>query len=81
MSSEHIERRKRAEGVAERDELVRTIEEAALDQTDRKILRMRYLEKKSFGYIADETGYCTRQIVRRHKAALIKMAAILEKRK
>lgn len=80
MENEHIGRRRQAESVAARDVLIRLIDVAAIDEVDREILRMRYLGKKQFGYIADITGYSTRQIVRRHKAALAKLAMLMNQK-
>lgn len=77
MPSEHVERRHTAAAVPRREDLLRAISEANIDDVDREILTMHYVQGKPFGYIADVKGYSQRQIVRRHKTALVKIVAIL----
>lgn len=77
MPSEHIEHKHKAQSVSRRSDLLTAISEANLDDTDRQILTMFYVQGKPFGYIADTLGYSQRQIVRRHKTALTKIIAIL----
>lgn len=60
-----------------REDLIRAIECANIDDTDREILKMHYVQGKPWGYIADVKGYSVRQIVRRHKTALVKIVAVL----
>lgn len=74
MPSDHVERRHAAETVPRREDLLKAIEQANID---RDILIMHYVHKKPWGYIADVKGYSARQIVRRHKVALVKIVAIL----
>lgn len=77
MASEHVQRRHAAESVPLREDLIRAIELANIDDIDREILVMHYVQKKPWGYIADVAGYSLRQIVRRHKTALVKIVAVL----
>lgn len=77
MPSDHVERRHAAETVPRREDLLKAIEQANIEDIDREILIMHYVHKKPWGYIADVKGYSTRQIVRRHKVALVKIVAIL----
>lgn len=77
MASEHVQRRHTAESVPLREDLIRAIECANIDDIDREILKMHYVQGKPWGYIADVEGYSVRQIVRRHKTALVKIVAVL----
>ena len=77
MATEHIERIRAAKRVTKESSLLRAIEAANIGETNRKILRMRYIEGRMFEYIAAELGYSTSQIYRRHKAAMVILSAIL----
>ena len=77
MPSDHVQRRHTVESVLRREDLLKAIDEANLEEIDSEILRMHYVQHKPWGYIADVKGYSVRQIVRRHKTALVKIVAIL----
>ena len=53
------------------------IDAANIGDTNRRILRMRYLDGRCFSYIAAELGFSESQIYRRHKAAMVILAAVL----
>lgn len=77
MPGEHVERRHTINAVSKREDLVQAIDSANIEDIDREILKMHYIQGKTWGYIADIKGYSIRQIVRRHKMALVKIVAIL----
>ena len=68
--SKHIENRQIVESISSRDERLRYINKCAIDDINRKILILRYIEFKSFDYIADTIGLSLSQVSRRYKAAL-----------
>ena len=57
MATEHIERIRAAKRVTRESSLLRAIEAANIGQTNKEILRMRYIDGRMFEYIAAELGY------------------------
>ena len=53
------------------------LENAMLDDIDKQILKMYYLQGKDLSYIADELGYSESGIKKRHAKALNKISKLL----
>ena len=53
------------------------LENAMLDDIDKQILKMHYLQGKDLSYIADELGYSESGIKKRHAKALNKISKLL----
>lgn len=68
--SEHIEVRRRLRNIASVAEFERLLNSRMITETDKKILRMHYVEGKPLGYIADIIGYSKDQIKKRHRYIL-----------
>lgn len=49
----------------------------AISETDRRILRLHYLEQKDFQFIADELGYSESWVRKRHYKTLNKVRSLL----
>lgn len=77
MPSDHIARTRAARRVTRESRLRAAIDAANIGETNRRLLRMRYLDGRNFGYIAAELGFSESQIYRRHKAAMVILAAVL----
>lgn len=77
MPSAHIARTRAARSVTRESRLRAAIDAANIGETNRRILRMRYLDGRCFSYIAAELGFSESQIYRRHKAAMVILAAVL----
>ena len=56
------------------------IARCALDDTDKEILRLRYVKFCDFGYIADTLGMAYATVIKRHKKALAVFQAIAQER-
>lgn len=77
MPSAHIARTRAARNVTRESRLRDAIDADNIGETNRRILRMRYLDGRCFAYIAAELGFSESQIYRRHKAAMVILAAVL----
>lgn len=75
--SEHIETRKKVQGIASISTFKDLIEQTILSDAEKQILVLHYLENKDFRFIADMLGYSETTIKRKHKKALTKIAKIL----
>ena len=53
------------------------LESTTLDDIDKQILKMHYLQGKDLSYIADELGYLESGIKKRHAKALNKISKLL----
>ena len=74
MSSDHIKRIHLVAKIRDMEHRRALIARLALDEIDIEILRMRHLQFKSFGYIADTVGLSVSQVGRRYKRALLALA-------
>lgn len=77
MPSDHIARTREAREITRESRLRAAIDAANIGETNRRILRMRYIDGRCFAYIAAELGFSESQIYRRHKAAMVILSAIL----
>lgn len=74
--SDHIDRTHLIASIRSIDRRRALIARCALDEIDVRILTMRHIEHKSFGYIADIIGLSAAQVGRRYKRALEALAEI-----
>ena len=70
--TEHIEAKHKIRKLT-RSELNRAMIDSLLDENERKIITMHYIEHKALGYIADELGYAYSTIKEKHKKAIQKI--------
>ena len=77
MPSDHIARTRAAREITRESRIRAAIDAANIGETNRRILRMRYIDGRCFAYIAAELGFSESQIYRRHKAAMVILSAIL----
>ncbi len=74
--------------MAEFREMILTEVNALKNLRLQRIIQLKYISGMTFEQIADETGYCTRQVIRLHKTALdrlfeqenSKIASIIDRR-
>lgn len=66
-----MRRRRLFGGIPDEAERRELITRCALDDTDRKILTMRYIRHQDFGYIADALGLSYPAVIKRHRKALV----------
>ena len=75
--SHHIETRRKLQEVPLVSEFEAILKLCTLSDEDKNILRMHYIQKKDFRYIADSLGYSEKTIKQRHKDALRKISYAL----
>lgn len=75
--SRHIETRRKLQAVPLVSEFEAILNLCTLSDEDKNILRMHYIQKKDFRYIADTMGYSEKTIKQRHKDALRKISYAL----
>lgn len=74
--TEHIRKKHDINSVCGTEERMTLIARCALDDTDKEILRLRYVKFNDFGYIADTLGLAYPTVIKRHKKALAVFQAI-----
>lgn len=74
--TDHLRRKYTINGICSEQERLELIAKCALDDTDREILRMRYVRHQDFGFIADTLGLAYPTVIKRHKKALAVFQAI-----
>ena len=75
--SRHIETRRKLQEVPLVSEFEAILNLCTLSDEDKNILRMHYIQKKDFRYIADSLGYSEKTIKQRHKDAQRKISYAL----
>lgn len=76
LLTEHIRKKHDINSVCGAEERMELIARCALDDTDKEILRMRYVKFNDFGYIADTLGLSYAAVIKRHRKALAVFQAI-----
>lgn len=78
--TEHLNNKHLLNAIADEDIRRELITRCALDDTDKKILTMRYVKHQDFGYIADTLGLSYSAVGKRHKKALILIQSLARAR-
>lgn len=78
MTEEHRDSKRTIESVRSVNERREYISQCALDKTDIDILTLRYVDFKTFGFIADTIGLSLSQVQRRHKWALRALSDVIK---
>lgn len=75
--TQHIEVRKKIKSIGKKSTFDSLLEESTLDDKEKQLMRMHYLEKKDFGYIADVMGYSQPGIIKMHKRILSQLESLI----
>lgn len=78
--TEHLNNKHLLNAIADEDIRRELITRCALDETDKKIMTMRYVKHQDFGYIADTLGLSYSAVGKRHKKALILIQSLARAR-
>jgi DNA-directed RNA polymerase specialized sigma subunit len=78
--TEHLNNKHLLNAIADEDIRRELIARCALDDTDKKILTMRYVKHQDFGYIADTLGLSYPAVIKRHKKALVLIQSLARAR-
>lgn len=75
--TEHMNIRKRVKGIDRKSTLNSILDDSMLDEKEQQMIKMHYIEGKSFDYIADILGYSQSGILKMHKRALKKIENLI----
>ena len=75
--TEHMKVKKRVQKIDKRSTFNSILEDSMLSEKEKEMMKMYYIEKKSFDYIADEMGYSKAGILKMHKRALNKLENLI----
>lgn len=79
--TEHVRRKHEfSDTVGDEEERRALIAKCAVDDTDKRILSLRYIKHHDFGFIADTLGLSYTSVVRRHAKALRVLQGIAQNR-
>lgn len=78
--TEHLNNKHLLNAIADEDIRRELITRCALDETDKKIMTMRYVKHQDFGYIADTLGLSYPAVIKRHKKALVLIQSLARAR-
>ena len=78
--TDHIKSKHSINSIGCTDDRLELIARCALDDTDKEILRLRYVKFHDFGYIADALGLSYAAVIKRHKKALAVIQTIAQAR-
>lgn len=75
--TKHIEVRKKIKSIGKKATFNSILEESTLNDKEKHLMVMYYLEKKDFDYIADILGYSKAGIVKMHKRILKQLESLI----
>lgn len=79
--TEHVRRKHDfSDGINDEETRRALIQRCAVDDTDKKILSMRYVKHQDFGFIADTLGLSYSAVIRRHSKALQALQKLAQER-
>lgn len=75
--SKHIEIKHRVRSINKKVDFYNLLEESMLNENEKKMMELYYVQNKSLDYIADELGYSPQGISKMHKRILNKLESLL----
>ena len=75
--SKHIEIKHKVKKINRKADFYELLNESMLNEIEKKMMIMHYVEGKSLDYIADELGYSEQGIAKMHKRILNKLESLL----
>lgn len=75
--SKHIEIKHKIQKINRKVDFNNLLEESMLNETEKQMMKMFYIENKSLDYIADVLGYTKQGISKMHKRILNKLESLL----
>ena len=77
MSSKHIEIKHKIKNINRKVDFYNLIEESMLNENEKKMMQLFYIDNKSLDYIADELGYSPQGIAKMHTRCLTTLESLL----
>jgi len=75
--SKHIEIKHKVKNINRKTDFYNLLEESMLNETEKQMMKMYYVENKTLDYIADELGYSEQGIAKMHKRILKRIESLL----
>lgn len=75
--TKHIDTKHKVKEIDTKNKFNNLIEESMLNEKEKQLMIMYYLQGKPFDYIADEMGYSLQGITKMHKRSLKKIENLL----
>ena len=75
--TEHMATKKRVRKINKKSTFNSILDESMLDEKEKQMMRMHYMEGKSFDFIADTLGYSKAGILKMHKRVLHKIEELV----
>lgn len=77
MSSKHIEIKHKIKSINRKTDFNSLLEDSMLNETEKQMMKLYYIENKSLDFIADTLGYSPQGIAKMHKRILMKLESLL----
>lgn len=75
--SKHMEIKERIKSINEKSAFTGLLDDSMLSEKEKTLMRMYYIDKNDFNFIADELGYSKAGILKMHKRILEKIESLL----
>lgn len=75
--TEHMNIKRKVQKINKKSTFNSILDESMLDEREKQLMTMHYLEGNSFDYIADIMGYSINGILKMHKRSLKKLEELL----
>ena len=75
--TEHMETKKKVKRINKKSTFNSILEDSMLDEKEKQMMRMHYIDGKSFDFIADTLGYSTAGILKMHNRVLHKIEELV----
>ena len=77
MMTSHMKVKKKVQKINKKSTFNSILDDSMLSDKEKEMMRMYYVERKSFDFIADELGYSKAGILKMHKRALNKIEDLI----
>lgn len=75
--AQHMEIKKKVKSINEKTTFNAILENSMLSEKEKTLMRMYYIDKHDFNFIADTLGYSKTGVLRMHKRILSKLESLL----
>lgn len=77
MEESHREAKNKVKSINKRSTFNSILEDSMLSESEKEMMKLYYIDQKSFDFIADELGYSKAGILKMHKRALKKIESLI----
>lgn len=69
-NTEHMQAKNKIRKITVKTQFEEILEQAMLSEQEKELMRLYYIEKKSFAHIADGLGFSESGVIKKHKKIL-----------